>query len=39
MINVNLPKVGYMVAYMVILVTNAKGGGFTDTKTANTAVF
>ena len=38
-INITLPIVNYSIAYMVILVTNAKGGGFYNTKTANTAIF
>ena len=38
-INITLPIVNYSIAYMVILVTNAKGGGFYNSKTANTAIF
>ena len=31
--------VGFSIAYLAILVTNANGGGFTNTATANTAIY
>ena len=38
-INISLPTVNFSIAYMAILVTNAKGGGFRDTKSAKTAIY
>ena len=31
--------VGFNIAYLAVLVTNAKGGGFRESKTAKTDIF
>jgi tellurium resistance protein TerZ len=38
-ITINLPTINYTVSYLAILVSNAKGTGFSDSKTASISVF
>ena len=38
-ITVNLPTINYTVSYLAILVSNAKGTGFSDSKTSSISVF